>query len=166
MVVNNLRELPEYCVHQGRQCSLGGGQHTLGRVQLDTILPWVSDILNQLYVAQTPNHKWRSRILHWSRNTERHFVCRENLGDEYKEGDAPYGVLDLCNLEDHIANDHGEINLWPLEDVFYEVSCLEGEVVAVSRWDEVLGEYLPKNFHSGLAILVGKLGAPTDVLCA
>lgn len=93
-------------------------------------------------------------------------MCHENIGDEYREGNDPYGVRGLCCLENDIANDHGEINLWPIGDVVDEVGYLDGEVVVVSHRDEVVGEHSPKKFHNGLAILVRELGALTNVLCA
>lgn len=99
-------------------------------------------------------------------NSKLHFVCRGGFGDQDREGNVPCGVVGLCCLEDDVANDCGKINLWPHKDIVNEVGHLKGEVVAMSCWDEIVGENSPKKFHHGLSRLKRELAAPTDVFQA
>ncbi len=76
-------------------------------------------------------------MLHGSQHSKRHLLCREDLGDENREWNASHGVLGLGSLQHHVIDDCGEIDLRPLNDVVYEVGYLEGEIIPVSRQNEI-----------------------------
>lgn len=60
-------------------------------------------------------------------------MCHEDLGDEHREGDAPYGVLGSGSLKDDIANDCREVDLGSLKNVADEVGHLKGEIVSMGH---------------------------------
>lgn len=82
-------------------------------------------------------------MLHGNWHTEGHLVYNKNLSDEDWEGNAARGVFGLGSLQNHVTDDCGEINLRPLNDVFYEIGCLKGEIIPVGSRNKVIGEHTP-----------------------
>lgn len=100
-----------------------------------------------MHLAQIPNGEGMIKMLHRYGHTKRHFVCREDLSDEDREGYASRGVFGLSSLQNYIIDDCREIDLRPLNNVVYEVGCLEGEIILVGHRNKVVGEYTPVEFN-------------------